>query len=148
MFLARSELTMAGAKRKIEEKTSTPRRDKLIEASLKWRADKLRRDSSIEFEVERLRRKALAEDTNLRHRTTPAIDIIAMVAAWHGYEVHDILSTNKPLPLAVARFDAIAAVFSNCSILGRAMTLKEIGRAFGGRDHTTILHALRKRGLL
>ena len=49
MFLARSELTMAGAKRKIEEKTSTPRRDKLIEASLKWRADKLRRDSSIEF---------------------------------------------------------------------------------------------------
>jgi chromosomal replication initiation ATPase DnaA len=147
MRIAYAGKTMAGAKRLIQEDKPTPRRDKLIEASLKWRADKLRRDSAITVEIERLRLQALIDDANLRHRTTPAITIVEMVAAWHDFPVHEILSTNKPAPLVEARFDAIAAVWLNCSIAGRKMSLKEIGRVFGGRDHTTILHALRMRGL-
>lgn len=147
MRIAYAGRTMAGAKRIIDETKEHKRRDKLIEASLKWRADKLRRDSAIAIEVERLRQQALIEDASLRQRTTPATTIIEMVAAWHGFEVHDILSQNKPQPLVEARFDAIAAVWLNCSIAGRKMSKPELGRIFGGRDHTTILWALRKRGL-
>jgi chromosomal replication initiation ATPase DnaA len=147
MKLVSSDRTMAGAKWLIRENTGpTPRRDKLIEASRRWQEDQASRAKLIKDEVDRLERKALLEQA-MRQRSTPAITIIEMVAAWHGFQVHDILSTNKPTALVEARFDAIAAVRLNCRIMGRQMSLPEIGRVFGGRDHTTILHALRMRGL-
>lgn len=73
----------------------------------------------------------------------PAREIIARVAFWHGVTTEDILSRRKPRKLATARFDAIAAV----KIAYPNISSPRLGQLFGGRDHTTILHALRMRGL-
>lgn len=82
------------------------------------------------------------------HVATPARQIIAQVVAWHpGITVADVMSAIRTRTVVVARYDAIVAVYENCRMDGRRYSLPELGRAFGGRDHTTILHALRKRGI-
>lgn len=65
--------------------------------------------------------------------------IIAQVSARTGISVNDILSQRRSAEYVNARHIAI--------YLAKVMTtrsLPEIGRRFGGRDHTTILHAARK----
>jgi hypothetical protein len=42
-----------------------------------------------------------------------------------------------------ARHGAMAEIYVRCT----GMSLPEIGRMFGGRDHTTVLHALKKLGV-
>jgi hypothetical protein len=73
--------------------------------------------------------------------------LIGMVAAWHGLEVEDILGPRRRHPIIAARHDAIEAIYLNCRRGGRRYSLPEVGRALGNRDHTTILHALKKRGI-
>lgn len=51
----------------------------------------------------------------------------------------DILSTRRTAPLVRARHVAVYLCKTQVS-----RSLPEIGRAFGNRDHTTILHAIRK----
>jgi hypothetical protein len=73
--------------------------------------------------------------------------IIATVEAFHGLEPGTIFSQSKTRNTVVpARYDAIVAVYLNCRIDGRQYSLPELGRAFR-RDHTSVLHALRTRGL-
>lgn len=69
----------------------------------------------------------------------PVAFIIAQVSARTGISVNDILSQRRSAEYVHARHIAI--------YLAKVMTtrsLPEIGRRFGGRDHTTILHAARK----
>lgn len=80
-------------------------------------------------------------------RRTMARDLIERVAVWHFLTVRQLAGPSKRDRIIEARYDAIAAVYLNCRLGGRAMTLAEIGRLFGGRDHSTIWAALRKRGL-
>ncbi|TGR16225.1 hypothetical protein EN845_34080, partial [Mesorhizobium sp. M8A.F.Ca.ET.202.01.1.1] len=68
-------------------------------------------------------------------RRTLARDLIERVAAWHFLTVAQLVGPRGPARIAKARFDAIAAVYVNCRLGGRAMTLSEIGRLFGGRNH-------------
>lgn len=92
-------------------------------------ADALGRD---EWREERI---ALAVGQPVLMRT-----IIERVADAHpGVSVKDILGRSRRRVVAQARQEAMA----RCRELTRK-SLPEIGRYFGGRDHTTVLHAVRQ----
>lgn len=81
---------------------------------------------------------------NVVYREYPRIeDIITVVAKFYQITPLDIYSARRTVKIVFPR--QIAAY------LAKTMTprsLPEIGRRFGGRDHTTILHAVRKIELL
>lgn len=67
--------------------------------------------------------------------------IIHLVALRHGVSPDDMTGARRDRKTVAARDEAICLVRSHCS----HMSLPMIGRLFGDRDHTTILHSLRKR---
>ncbi|GAA2887709.1 chromosomal replication initiation ATPase DnaA [Aminobacter niigataensis] len=73
---------------------------------------------------------------------TPAREIIDRVAAWHQVPVSLVLSDDRHRVVVEARFDAIAAV----KLAYPGMTSTRLAQTFG-RHHTTILDALKRRGL-
>ena len=65
------------------------------------------------------------------------------VAKHYGVKMNDLLSARRTADIVRPRQVAM--------YLAKTMTrrsLPEIGRRFGGRDHTTVLHAVRKIGSL
>lgn len=70
---------------------------------------------------------------------TSARKVIAQVADQFALSPSDIIGQGRSRDLIMARFAAVYAV----AIARPDLSLPAIGRAFGGRDHTTILHALR-----
>ncbi|MDR1355476.1 MAG: chromosomal replication initiator protein DnaA [Propionibacteriaceae bacterium] len=65
--------------------------------------------------------------------------IIGVTSSYFGVTVDDLLSTSRTQALVLARQIAM--------YLAREMTslsLPRIGQEFGGRDHTTVMHAFRK----
>lgn len=72
--------------------------------------------------------------------------IIDLMARMHGVRYADIIGQQRFTKLAHARQAAICAVKEWETIHGRAISMPLLGRLFGGRDHTTILHAMQKRG--
>lgn len=66
--------------------------------------------------------------------------IIARTAEAFGLTYDDIVGERRTKDVVRARHAAIAAVREEWP----AKTLPQLGRMFGGRDHTTILHALRR----
>lgn len=74
------------------------------------------------------------------HQVYPSIkDIIAIVAKFYRVTVLDILSSRRTAQIVYPR--QVAAYL--CKTL-TPRSLPEIGRRMGDRDHTTILHAVRK----
>lgn len=71
-------------------------------------------------------------------RTTPN-RIIKQVARTFNVTVEEIVGRRRTAPVALARQ---TAMFTIRDVLG--LSLKEIGRLFGGKDHTTVLHAVDK----
>ncbi len=72
--------------------------------------------------------------------TTMTIEDIQKLAAEHfKVRVVDLKSKNRSKPLLLARQLSMYLIKNNLE-----KSLVEIGRAFGGRDHTTVLNALRK----
>ena len=73
-------------------------------------------------------------------RTALTIDVIQKtVAEFFKLKIADMYSKRRPASIAVPRQIAM--------YLSKELTQKslpEIGYAFGGRDHTTVLHAVRK----
>ena len=66
-------------------------------------------------------------------------DIQRLVANHYNVSKSDILSSRRTATVVRPRQIAM--------YLSKALTLRslpEIGRRFGGRDHTTVLHAVRK----
>lgn len=76
-------------------------------------------------------------------RKASSRELIERVGAWHGIDRKSIIAHDRRRPVVAARFDAIAAV----KIAYPHLSMPAIGRLFGGRDHTTIWHALKARGL-
>lgn len=66
--------------------------------------------------------------------------IITRVAQAFGVTYADIVGERRTLHLIRARYAAIAAVRE----AHPDWSLPRLGRVFGGRDHTTMLHAIRK----
>ena len=76
---------------------------------------------------------------NMLTAPTPRF-IIKLVSVRRGIPVKEMTGRCKTPDYVAARDEALALIYTHC----RAMSLPELGRLFGGRDHTTILHALRK----
>jgi chromosomal replication initiation ATPase DnaA len=151
MIVVAYRRTMAGAKRIVDErpKKPTPKRDRLIEMTNLWiRARKLR-SIQIEADLAEKRRVIAIKQSRVNIPivpfTAPNI-LIEQVSFWSGIPVWEILGPSRAYPIVEARFDAIAAIAVNCRLAGRKMRQTDIGRHFG-RDHATIIQALRQRGL-
>jgi hypothetical protein len=61
-----------------------------------------------------------------------------------GVTLEDIEGPSTKRPKVTARQKAMAMVYAE---MHPGWSLPRIGRAFGGRDHTTVLHAVRKLGV-
>lgn len=88
-------------------------------------------------------RDALRDLLALQDKLVTIDNIIKTVADYYKIKVSDILSKRRTRSVARPRQIAMA--------LSKELTnqsLPEIGNAFGGKDHTTVLHAVRKVGEL
>ncbi|GAA1745893.1 chromosomal replication initiator protein DnaA [Aeromicrobium alkaliterrae] len=69
--------------------------------------------------------------------------IIAQTSAYSEFSIEEICGTNRQRDLVLARQIGMYL----CRELTE-MSLPKIGQEFGGRDHTTVMHAVRKIGAL
>lgn len=69
--------------------------------------------------------------------------IIRAIAQHHGVLVAEIKGQRRTRDIVVPRQQAMAALWIECPHL----SLPQIGRLVGGKDHTTVLHAIRKLGV-
>jgi len=84
-------------------------------------------------------KESLKDLLTLQDKLVSVDNIIKTVAEYYKVKVSDLLSQRRNRSLARPRQMAMA--------LSKELTnhsLPEIGDAFGGRDHTTVLHAVRK----
>ena len=84
-------------------------------------------------------KEALRDILNLNSRQVSVEGIQKTVAEYYKIKLADLLSKRRSRSVARPRQIAMA--------LAKELTnhsLPEIGDAFGGRDHTTVLHACRK----
>lgn len=70
-------------------------------------------------------------------------DIVERVGAEHGVPVADIVGRSLLRRLTHVRFEAMAAVRAEIVIGDGPPSSPQIGGWFGGRDHTSILHAVK-----
>jgi hypothetical protein len=66
--------------------------------------------------------------------------VVAAIAKRYGVTFNDIIGPSRKAKIVAARYEAIVTVAQ----LRHLWSLPEIGRFFGGRDHTTILHCIKK----
>jgi chromosomal replication initiator protein len=88
-----------------------------------------------------LAREALRDLLSIQNRQIGVENIQKTVADFYKIKVADMYSKKRPASIARPRQIAM--------YLAKDMTKKslpEIGELFGGRDHTTVLHAVRKIG--
>ncbi len=88
-----------------------------------------------------LAREALKDLLSIQNRQVGVENIQKTVADFYKIKVADMYSKKRPASIARPRQIAM--------YLAKEMTKKslpEIGELFGGRDHTTVLHAVRKIG--
>jgi chromosomal replication initiator protein len=88
-----------------------------------------------------LAREALKDLLSIQNRQVSVENIQKTVADFYKIKVADMYSKKRPASIARPRQIAM--------YLAKDMTKKslpEIGELFGGRDHTTVLHAVRKIG--
>ncbi len=66
-------------------------------------------------------------------------DIATEIAEQNGFKLHDLVGVSRCQPVARVRHQAFHAIMAT----GRFST-PQVGRFFGGRDHTTIIHGVRR----
>jgi hypothetical protein len=69
--------------------------------------------------------------------------VVAAIAKRYGVTHNDIMGPSRKSRIVTARFEAIVTVAQ----LRHMWSLPRIGLFFGGRDHTTILHAIRTQAV-
>lgn len=99
---------------------------------------------ALERRVSRLERLLGIHNGDATHHVyAPLTRIMAIVAASYGLDIDVLISRRRDRRADTARF---AAVW-----IGRRITeqpLAEIGRALGGRDYSTVTHALKRAAAL
>ena len=71
--------------------------------------------------------------------------ILAHVAEKHGFEPEALTGKSKVHRVSVARQEAMWLAYQERWPYGRRVySLPQIGAFFGDRDHTTVLHAIRR----
>jgi len=89
--------------------------------------------------TQELAREALKELLAAQEKQVSIDNIQKTVASYFKVSIADLLSSRRTRSITRPRQMAMAL----CKQLTRH-SLPEIGNAFGGRDHTTVLHACRK----
>ena len=89
--------------------------------------------------TEEFPREVLRDLFHVHDRLITIENIQKAVCEYYKLRVSDLLSRRRPRAIARPRQVAMAL----CKELTEH-SLPEIGDAFGGRDHTTVLHACRK----
>ncbi|QTN02427.1 hypothetical protein GTN27_04260 [Ochrobactrum sp. EEELCW01] len=128
------------AKRRAEEKR---KREQEARAQLK----ELRKQEARE-RAERAARQLEAARKNelvkVRTANRPlVVDIIAAVAHDFGVSAKDVMSRDRRYNVVKARHAAMAEVAK----LRLDLSTVKIGELFGGRDHSTVVHAIQKHGI-
>jgi chromosomal replication initiation ATPase DnaA len=83
---------------------------------------------------------AVAGAMEVRYR---AAEIIQFHVNRSPFTYSEVISNIRTRPIVAVRQAAMADVYVLCPHL----SLPQIGRLFGGRDHTTVLHAVMKMGV-
>ncbi len=93
---------------------------------------------SVDLQLAEIVLKDLIPESEGGSEITPSM-IIAQTAAYFGLSMEDLCGTSRSRVLVTARQIAMYL----CREL-TDMSLPKIGQQFGGRDHTTVMHADRK----
>lgn len=91
-----------------------------------------------EFDGELVREHFGAESERRTHRVRPQA-IINKTAQYFNYKVGELTGSSRKAPLTAARHAAMYLLYRELSL-----PYVQIGNLFGGRDHTTIMHAVEK----
>jgi chromosomal replication initiation ATPase DnaA len=105
------------------------------------------------FEIERVERLHFLEKQRAEFMKQMVVEAQQAVAPWrkivmevaeaHQVSVRDILGPTRFRHVVYARQEAMYRVRNEIVIRGEPMSYPEIGRKFGGRDHSTVLHSMR-----
>jgi chromosomal replication initiation ATPase DnaA len=109
-----------------------------------WRVSWVKMVELAEFSqkkiMETLRQKAVETAYELERLRLPTVkDIISEVAEKYGVTANDILSERRTRNLAQPRFEVCWRARRETRL-----SLPQIGRSIGGRDHTTVLNGIRR----
>lgn len=74
-----------------------------------------------------------------RNPPVSAKELAMEIAQRHGFTLEDLRGPSRLRPLVHARQEAMAAIYARGNV-----SLPWVGRFFGGRDHTTVIHAIRQ----
>jgi chromosomal replication initiation ATPase DnaA len=112
-------------------------------------AERLRLDAALQARIEAAVNKAVEEripktlmdifDSEGRTSRPHWMEILKAVAEKHKIRVTELISGRRSQYIVRARWEAIWRMRNETS-----MSLPQIGHRVGGRDHTTVLYALRK----
>ena len=72
------------------------------------------------------------------------VAIVREVAEQHGFTVDQLVSPSRRHDLSRARFECFGRIRAEIRFRSGPPSLPQIGRWFGGRDHTTVLNGLRR----
>ena len=87
----------------------------------------------------------IADDAGSLQGMPPRVsEVICQAARDHGVTAAQIVGQDRHRLIAFARFDAASRIRRLRFSDNRAPSLPRIGLWLGGRDHTTILHMLRR----
>lgn len=95
---------------------------------------------SSDLEPSRVNPAEVREAVTVEPRSLYAREIVSVVATYFGVTVGEIRGPRRATTLIMPRHVAMYLVSETCPHL----SLPSIGRFFGGRDHTTVLYAVRK----
>ncbi len=73
-----------------------------------------------------------------------ARDIIDAVVKKHGVSRDELAGSSRRAPVTAARREASWRIRHEVLVNGRQISLPEIARHLGGRDHTTVLYNIRR----
>lgn len=119
-------------------------RAKEIEATARRSAELIEARALSTLRAAEQRAERILGNAGLRpdESRVPTIDLLKSVAEKTGVSIDDMKGARRDRKVVAARHAAIAAIYESRPDL----SLPQIGRIFGGRDHTTIIHAVRKMG--
>lgn len=79
-----------------------------------------------------------AEKERRSQRIRPS-SVIAKTAQYFAFKPAELIGASRKAPLAAARHTAMYLMYNDLNL-----PYEQVGRLFGGRDHTTVIHAVEK----
>jgi chromosomal replication initiator protein len=84
-------------------------------------------------------RECFGSEKERRTQRVRPTRVISKTAQYYEYKVGELTGKSRRAPLVKARHTAMYLLYSEFGV-----PYEQVGRMFGGRDHTTVMHAVRK----